>query len=258
MRSHIISQLSYEETLKNLKDYHKILINEICYTFEFPNFATNQFIALRKNVEIGFVSNVLLDWECQAVFEYGKKHIYDEYYPLIVDLIKKVTIPRKVQDYCCNINYFYAFPPLYHKNMIYSFFINFFEKPIFKNFNSNQSLLEQELMTHISAFFRKQNKYGPEQITVAILDDQFLAIMISGLLTPFLREFVNSNIDDALFVERMFVVEAKAVLEQILITYFNTQPHEPFIHFDKNNDKLIILSSLSQDKWMRFLEEMSA
>ena len=46
-------------------------------------------------------------------------------------------------------------------------------------------------MTQISTYFRKQNKYGPEQISVAILDEQFISIIISGLLTPFLRELVK-------------------------------------------------------------------
>lgn len=258
MSKNLISHESYEQTVRNLKDYHKLLIKEVCDTFKFSHAVVNPFIGLRKNVEVGFVAATLTDWECQAVFGYGKNHIYQEYYPIIVDLIKKVTIPRKSQDYLCGLNYFYAFPPLYHKNMIYSFFINFFEKPIFKNFYSEQGALEQELMTYLSTFFRKQNKYGPEQISVAILDETFVAIKISGLLTPFLKEFIKRNEEAALFVERMFMAEIEEVLEQILQRYFGTQLYAPFFHFDKKQDKLIVLSSLSKAKWLHFLDAMSS
>lgn len=76
MRSHILKQSSYAETIENLKAYQKLLINEVGNIFKFPNLSSNQFIALRKNIELGFVSSVLADWEYQAVFAYGRKHVY--------------------------------------------------------------------------------------------------------------------------------------------------------------------------------------
>lgn len=258
MRSHILKQTSYAETIENLKAYHKLLINEVGDIFKFPNLSSNQFIALRKNIELGFVSSVLAEWEYQAVFAYGRKHIYQEYFPLIVDYVKEVAIPRKSFDYGSKISCFYVFPPLYYQNTIYSFFVNIFEKPLFKHFNSEHNVLEQEIMAKVAAYFRKQNKYGPEKISVAILDAQFLVIGISGLLTPFLRSFISIHQQDADFVEKMFIVEAREILQQILASYFAEQQPEPFICFDREQDKLIILSCLSQDLWLDFLERMSA
>ncbi len=254
MRSQIINSLSCEDTQRNVTVYHKALINEVCCKFGFAGFSVQQFIALRKNVEVGFVATRLTDWECRAVFEYGKKHVFHEYYPLIVDLIKNVTIPRKEKDYGCTINYYHMFPPLYHEKMIYSFFVNFFDKPLFKAFTPEKSLLEQQLMKHISAFLCKQNKYGPEQINVAILDDQFLVVLISGLLTPFLQDAIKNGMeDDDPFIAKLFVAEGKTVLEDILAQYFSTKAYNPFIYFDKSSDKLIILSSLSKKSWLHFL-----
>lgn len=258
MRSQLLKQTSYAETVENLKCYHKQLISELSASFKFPDLPVTKFIALRKNIEIGFVSSVLQEWEYKAVFEYGRKHVYQEYFPLIVDFIRTVTIPRKSRDYGANISCFYTFPPLYYDNMIYSFFVNVFEKPIFKNFNSAQSILEQEIMAKVSMYFRKQNKYGPEQITVAILDEQFLVIAISGLLTPFLADFIRRHQEEAVFVERMFTVEARDALKQVLAMYFTEEQPEPCISFDLEKDKLIILSSLSQEMWQKFLESMSA
>ena len=56
----------------------------------------------------------------------------------------------------------------------------------------------------------------------------------------------------------MFIVEAREILQQILASYFAEQQPEPFICFDREQDKLIILSCLSQDLWLDFLERMSA
>ena len=76
------------------------------------------------------------------------------------------------------------------------------------------------------------------------------------VLTPFLRELVKKN-EDTFFIEKLFVDEGKDILKQILVDYYATKQQEPFIYFDKNEDKLIILSSLSQDKWREFLFKMS-
>ena len=134
------------------------------------------------------------------------------------------------------------------------FFVNFFDKPLFKAFTPEKSVLEQQLMKHISAFLCKQNKYGPEQINVAILDDQFLVVLISGLLTPFLQDAIKNGMeDDDPFIAKLFVAEGKTVLEDILAQYFSSQAYNPFIYFDKSSDKLIILSSLSKKSWLHFL-----
>ena len=252
----LLTYSSYEETIRNLSDYNKKIINEVCDKFNLLTVAINPYIALRKNIEMGFLCRTLMDWECEIVFKYGKRNVCEEYYPLLLDYARKTVVPHKSQDYSCHITYFYLFQPIYYQDMICSFFVSFFDKPIFKNFNLEHSALEQEIVTQISAFFRKQNKYGPEQISVAILDEQFIVIMISGLLTPFLREFVNNDSPDALVIEKVFIMQTNKVLEEIFIKYFNTKPHEPFIYFDKNNDKMIVLSSLSKDKWMKFLDRM--
>ena len=55
----------------------------------------------------------------------------------------------------------------------------------------------------------------------------------------------------------MLVLQAKTILEQILNKYFNTAIDNPFIYFDKKADKLIILSHLSQEEWVKFLDAMS-
>lgn len=171
MEKGILNHSSYEETLRSLSKYHKKIMDDVCFRFKFPNMSTNPFTALRKNVEIGFLCCALMEWEREAVFEYGKKHVFKEYYPVIFDYVKKVVISHKCEDYSCNITYFHIFPPIYYGDMICSFFVNFFEKPIF-------------------------NKY------------------------------------------------------------FNSEPYEPFIYFDKHNDKMIVLSSLSKDQWINFLERM--
>ncbi|MCE5284955.1 MAG: DUF2294 domain-containing protein [Pelosinus sp.] len=197
-----------------------------------------------------------MDWECNILTKYEKKNVFEEYYPLILDYGRKEVVLQKSQEYSCNINYFYLFQPFYYKDVIFSFFVSFFEKPIFKNFNSKNSDLEQEIVIQISAFFRKQNKYGPEQISVAILDEQFIVIMISGLLTPFLKEFINIDRQKALTVEKAFIMQAEAVLKEIFSKHFNGNLYKPLIYFDKNNDKLIVLSPLSKDKWTNFLDRM--
>ncbi|MCE5285370.1 MAG: DUF2294 domain-containing protein [Pelosinus sp.] len=254
MKKYIIKSSSYQETLHNLAEYHKVILRRVGSRFKFPNASVTPFIALRKNVEIGFLCSPLIEWEREAVAKYGKRPVFEEYYPLIFDFVKKVTIPQKADDYACKISYFYIFPPIYHKDMICSFFVNFFERPIFKNFNVQSNSLEQEIVAQISIFFRKQNKYGPEQISVAILDDEFITIMVSGLLTPFLKEFVRNETADAVVIEKIFVTQTEILLEQIFRKHFSTEIHKPFIFFDKINDKLIILSSLSQSIWDSFLD----
>lgn len=254
MKSHLLNTSSYEETLHNLSQYHKLLIAEVSHKLNFTNISNLLFLALRKNVEIGFLCSPLLEWEREAVFEYGNRHVFEEYYPFILALARKTVIPRKCQDYGCRISYSHIFPPFYYKDMICSFFVNFFEKPIFKKFNSQHSALEQELVTKTSAFFHSQNKHGPEHIAVALLDDQFITIMISGLLTPFLKTFFTSNKQEASVIEKCFFAQAEMLLAQLFQDYFACTPHKAFIHFDSANDKLIILASLSEAKWLQFLD----
>lgn len=257
MRSNVIEQTSYERTVKNLLEHDKKSIDEICKNLKFPKLVSSRFVALRKNVEIGFLSNNLTKWEYQNIYKYGQNHIYQEYYPAILDLAKNSGIASKIKNYGFGGNYyFHLFPPTIHERIIYNFYIILFERAIFKQFHMTQGQLEQKIMTQISSYFRKQNKYGPEQISVAILDEQFISIIISGLLTPFLRELVKKN-EDTFFIEKLFVDEGKDILNQILVDYYATKQEEPFIHFDKHEDKLIILSSLSQDKWREFLFKMS-
>lgn len=258
MKRRILNLSSYEETKRNLFDYHKRVVAEVCREFNFLKVAQNPFIALRKNVELGFLCSPLLEWECEAVFKYGKKHVFHEYFPLIYDLVKQKVIPRKCNDYSCDITYFHVFPPQYHKDMLFACFVNFFEKPIFKNFNLHQSSLEQELVTKISTFLYKQNKFGPEKISVAILDDLFITIMISGFLPPYIKEYMNGNVQDALVIERIIAAQMEHLLEQIFNDHFDTKPYEPFIHVDRECDKIIILSSLSKDNWMKFLDKIKA
>ena len=38
--------------------------------------------------------------------------------------------------------------------------------------------------------------------------------MISGLLTPFLREFINTDSEGALIIEKIFIMQTKKVLEE--------------------------------------------
>lgn len=252
----IVDCSSYAELLQSLLEYHKKIVCEARARFKFPTVSSVPFIALRKNVELGFLRSSLVDWEQEAISQYGKKPILEEYYPLILDFVKKTTIPQKCQDYACSISYSYIFPPVYHKNIIGSFFINFFEKPIFKKFNAQHGELEQKIVAKISAFFRKQNKYGPEQIAVSILDDTFMTIFISGLLSPFLKEFIKDNAADAAVIEKIFTTQVKTLLEEIFDVYFTTILYKPFIFFDKDNDKLIVLSSLRESVWKCFFETM--
>lgn len=253
----MIKSHSYTETLKNLSNYNKALASEICQMMNFPQ-VSNTLIGLRKNVEIGFYANVLTPWEYQAVFIYGKSHMYQEYYPVLTDLIKNISVPRKSKDYGCNINYHFFFPPAFHeKNFIYSFSVTFFEKPIFKHFNSHQSSLEQDLVTEFSSFFRKQNKYGPEKISVAIIDDQFVTIMISGILTPFMGKLANLSAECSSFLKTIFTLEMKEGIDQIFPKYFDTVPCETFIHLDIEADKLISLTVLVPDTWTSLLAPTS-
>lgn len=136
MEKRTILALSYEETVYNLLEYHKAIMREVHDNFKFPNVSVTPFIALRKNVELVCLGSSLIEWEQDVVFQCKKKHIFEEYYPLILDFMQKKTIPKKCRDYCCDIDYFYIFPPIYYKNTICRFFVNFFEKPIFKKFNS--------------------------------------------------------------------------------------------------------------------------
>ena len=257
MRSNVIEQTSYERTISNLLEYDKKNIDEICRNLKFPKLVSSRFVALRKNVEIGFLANNLTKWEYQNVYKYGQNHIYQEYYPAIYDLVKNTGVARKIQNYGFVGNYyFHLFPPTFYEKMIYNFYIILFERPIFKQFHAMQGQLEQKIMNQISTYFRKQNKYGPEKINVAILDEQFICVAISGLLTPFLKDLIRRK-EDALFIERLFIEEGKDILKQILISYYAGQQQEPFIHFDKYEDKLIIISSLSSLIWEEFLEKMS-
>lgn len=240
---------SYEETLRNLKEYHEKFMREVGHKFKLPNPSVNPFLALRKNVEIGFLCSPLSVWEQEAVLRYGKKPVIEEYYPLIFDFIEKTMVPRKAQDYFCEISYFYIFRPVRTEDTIYSFFVNFFEKPIFKKFNAGQSVLEQEIVAMVSIFFRNQNKYGPEQISVAIFENHFITIMVSGLLTPFLRDFVIKNEKDAAVIENIFMTQAETLLAQISANCFNTDIGEQFIFFDQRQDKMIMMASLSKQIW---------
>lgn len=256
MRSNFIEYTSYERTVNNLLEYDKKNIDEICKNLRFPKLVSSRFVALRKNVEIGFLANNLTKWEYQNVYKYGKNHIYQEYYPAIYDLAKKSGVARKIQNYGFTGNYyFHLFPPTFYEKLIYNFYIILFEKPIFKQFHAIQGQVEQKIMIQISTYFRKQNKYGPEQINVAILDEQFISIVISGLLTPFLRDLIKRN-EDTLFIEKLFIEEGKDILKQILISHYDQEQQDPFIYFDKYEDKLIIISSLSKNKWENFFAKM--
>ena len=75
-------------------------------------------------------------------------------------------------------------------------------------------------------------------------------------LTPFLKDLIGRK-EEALFIERLFIEEGKDILNQILISHYAGQQQDPFIHFDKYEDKLIIISSLSNIIWEEFLEKMS-
>lgn len=254
MSDSIIKFSSYEDTKKSLLEYHKTIIAEIGREFNFPNVAKLPFIGLRKNVELGFLCSPLIEWEYDAVFKYGKKHVFDEYYPIIVDLKRQKVIPRKFYDYSCSIIYGHIFSPLYHQNVIYSCFINFFKKPIFKSFNAQYSALEQELVVKTSAFFRKQNKYGPEQISISILDECFMTLLISGFLSPFMKFFINKNEQNALLAEKIYHEQIN-LLEQILNEDGNTDFCRVFFYLDMENDKMLILFALSKEKWIDFLEK---
>ena len=249
MRKRILICSSYEETLQNLKEYHEKFTREVWQRFKLPSPSVNPFLALRKNVEIGFLYSPLASWEQDAVSRYGKKPVLEEYYPLIFDFVERQIIPQKIKDYGCDIPYFYIFRPVRTKDSIYSFFVNFFEKPIFKKFNAGQSVLEQEIVAMVSAFFRTQNKYGPEQISVAIFGDHFITIMVSGLMTPFLREFIRDSESDAAVVGKIFRTQAKELLAQIFSTCFSSGGQKPFIYFDQQQDKMIILAELSEKIW---------
>lgn len=253
MKKHIINIASYEETLHNLEKYHQEILVEVRDEFKFSNVSATPFIALRKNVELGFLCSPLIDWEQDAIVQYGKKPVFDEYYPLILDFVRRTTIPKKSFEYACGIAYFHVFSPMYYKNMLCSFFVNFFEKPIFKSFNLRHSSLEQEIVIQISAFFRKQNKYGPEKVSVSILDDQFIVIMISGLLTPFLKKFIDSSRQVASVVEEAIFLQTGKLLEEIFKKYFDAEPCEPFVFFDKDNDKVVAIASY---RWKAFLDKM--
>lgn len=252
MKKHIIEISSYEETLHNLAKYHQEILLEVKDEFKFSTVSAMPFIALRKSVELGFVCSPLSDWEQAAVAQHGKKPIFDEYYPLILDFVRHTTIPKKSCDYACGIDYFHLFSPICHKNMICSFFVNFFEKPIFKNFNLQHASLEQQLVLEISTFFRKQNKFGPERISVSILDDQFTVIMVSCLLTPFLKEFIDRSKQVAGVIEEGFILQTEKLLEEIIGKYFDAKPYKPFIFFDKAEDKIIAIVC---HKWEPFLDK---
>lgn len=256
MQHHIAYHLSYEETLQRLMEYHRTVTEETCRTLQFPKLITNRYLAVRKNVEIALFASTLSEWEGRLVFEYGRNHMYQEYYPVIVDLVKQVTLPRKARDYGCAIQYHHLFAPSFHKLMIYSFSLTFLEKPIFKQFHAQQHALEQNLVAQFSAFFCQQNRCGPEQIDVAIVDNAFLAVQISGLLTPFLQQLSQSDAEAAAFVEKMFLLQAQAALAQIFADNFTAKSGEPFLHFDRAQNCLVMLVMLSEQEWITFLDTL--
>ena len=239
MKKNLLVYSSYEETKENLSNYHKKIKNEVCCNFNLINVSVNPYIALRKNVEVGFFYRNLTDWEYEIVTKYGKNTVVEEYHPLLLDYVRQKILPSKSQDYSCDITYFYYFQPFYYKDTICNFFVTFFDKAIFKNFNSKNSALEQEIVIQVSTFFRTQNKYGPEQISAAILDDQFMVVMISGLLTPFLRKLVNSDARNILTIEKVFILQAEIILEEIYNKHFYGKLYKPLIYFDKINGEVI-------------------
>lgn len=151
-------------------------------------------------------------------------------------------------------DFFSCFPPVYHGDITCSFFVNVFEKPIFKKFNAQHSSLEQEIVAQISAFFRKQNKYGPEQICVSIIDNKFIMIFVSGLLSPFLKMVVKDHAEDAAALERIFTMQIGILLENIFENYFDGKIDNPFVFFDKEKDKLIVFSNISEFGWKSIFE----
>ena len=224
-------------------------IVELCADYRIWDVSRIYYIANRKNIQVALLSlsKEVLYWSKQMA-DHSKRsaNVVREYQKMVTATLEKSYL-AKIEGYYQSRVQMYSrfFPETYHESRYYFFTVKIFADPIFKKIDAFQAETERKITNGLSGYLAKALRYGPENVTVAILDSRYVVFFMQGVLSPFQiayasRSEVNRgavvNLMEALIDEMSETVLKDAGMDLI----------EKYTEVDCEKNSIIILVVIQQ------------
>jgi hypothetical protein len=241
------------QSIQSITKHQLKLLDDACEAYKFPKLAQIKYLMVNRQVELVVYVNYLTKWE-QILLKQEKNYSQLNYYhPLFLDFMEKCIVPQKEKAYESKVHFYHLFQPYNKPTLSYSIGLTVYKENIFKYISSRRGNTDDAIAADISKYYREQNLRGPEWVTVVSLDPAFIAVIISGVSSPFWKRYQGLSIDT-----RHFFKEATCQLSrEAVIHSFNNhnilQGDILFLDFNWHKDTIFIVAVRNKNDWQKIL-----
>lgn len=243
----------YLQSIQSILDYQKNLRRKIYEHYQFPELTQIKHITVGRQVELIVYVEYFSKWE-RALLDYGGEHDnFKKYYPLILNIIQKHILPQKEKDYAAHIRYFHLFKPCSRQILSYSISLTVYDDNIFKHLTKGQGSSDDSIAADISRYYREQNQRGPEWVTVVSLDKTFIAIIISGVTSPFWYRYQQISPESKIFFKNAIKQLSREAIEIAFKNHNLAGTRILFSDFQWEKDAIFIVAIRDMESWEKLL-----
>ncbi|WP_307223430.1 hypothetical protein [Pectinatus haikarae] len=244
----------YLQSIQSILDYQKTLRHNIYEYYQFPELTQIKYITVGRQVELIVYVEYFSKWE-KVLLGYGDEHNnFKKYYPLILNFMKKYVLPKKEKDYSSHIRYYHLFNPCMQQTLSYSISLTVYDDNIFKHLTKGQGSGDDSMAADISRYYREQNLRGPEWVTVVSLDKIFVAIIISGVTSPFWHRYQQVSLESRIFFKDAIKQLSKEAIEFSFKNHNIAGGRILFSDFQWKEDTIFIVAIRDKESWEKLLK----
>ena len=231
-------QRSYDP--QNLLTYHQNLISEMRSHYGLPEVYRLTHSACRKDTQVVSMVTSLEKWE-QFRNKYTQITSVQQYTQLIMEMTWEYLQPKLEDFYGAKIKCWYLFGPQIGRNVVRAYSVKLFDTPLFKTIDAHQGNTEDKFASMVSGYIRDLSGKGPERVTVAILDNRYMVICVSGLIPRYIKDYVNSNNDVYLYIQKMMASLLEGAVDYVFQSEYQLVP-EKITEVDFKHNDIITLA----------------
>ena len=212
-RKDVAKKKVYLQSIKNLREYHLKLRQEMCCKYPFACFFDLQRLMVCRQVEMTLYVERYTQWEVALVSE-GREYVkLKKYYPFLAEAIRTYALPKKEKDYASRARYYHLFEPHVGKKRSYTISLTFYGDSVFKSLGGGPNKYDEAIAADISKYYRQQNVRGPEAVMVVLMESIFAVIIIRGVTSAFWRRYQKDSAEAQNFFAKATKILAQEAVE---------------------------------------------
>lgn len=220
--------------------YHQNLISEMRSHYGLPEIYRLTHCTCRKDTQVASMVTSLEKWE-EFKNRFTKITSVQQYTQLVMEMTWEYLQPKLEEYYGAKIKFWYLLGPYIGKNAVYAYSVKVFDTPLFRAVDTHQGNTEDKLASMVSGYIRDLSGKGPERVTVAIVDNCYMVVSVSGLIPRYMKDYVCSNNAACLYIQNMMASLLNGAVDYAFQSEYQFVP-EKFTEVDFKHNHIITLA----------------